>query len=226
MKEKYKNFFSINITVDGNKALHDSCRLTPSGEGSYDIAIKAALHNAKKWGSNGTKITLSPDNVQYTFDAISNMINLGFNFISINPAYEEGWTDKHGTILYYELKKLTEWIYNNNLEEKCWIRIFEERDFQPFSSDRNKNWCGSNSCMLAIDWKGEIYPCIRFMESSLNNEQPPLVIGNINDGLFTTEAQKNIQKELDSLTVVSQSTQECLDCSICSGCSWCTAYNY
>ena len=52
------------------------------------------------------------------------------------------------------------------------------------------------------------------------------VIGNINDGLFTTEAQKNIQKELDSLTVVSQSAQECLDCSICSGCSWCTAYNY
>ena len=43
--------------------------------------------------------------------------------------------------------------------------------------------------MLAFDYKGNAYPCIRYMESSLNGKQPPLTIGTIN-GLFRTEEEK------------------------------------
>ena len=31
---------------------------------------------------------------------------------------------------------------------------------------------------------------------------------------------------LDSITMSSQSSQECIDCQIATGCGWCSAYNY
>ena len=41
--------------------------------------------------------------------------------------------------------------------------------------DLKKNWCGvGEGKMLAINYKGELYPCIRFMESSLGKDAKPL----------------------------------------------------
>lgn len=39
---KYEGKVSLNISIDGNKQLHDKCRLFPDGRPSYDIAIAAA----------------------------------------------------------------------------------------------------------------------------------------------------------------------------------------
>jgi radical SAM protein with 4Fe4S-binding SPASM domain len=38
--------------------------------------------------------------------------------------------------------------------------------------------------MIAVDYKGDIYPCIRYMESSLGNSAPPIIIGNVYDGIM------------------------------------------
>lgn len=40
--------------------------------------------------------------------------------------------------------------------------------------------------MLAFDPNGIAYPCLRYMESSLGNDQPPIIIGSV-DGLWVTE---------------------------------------
>lgn len=221
---KYKNLVAVNITVDGDKDLHDSCRLTLDGKGSYDIAIKAALHNLKENNGDSTKITLSPFNIDHTFSAIKNMLELGFTQIYVNPAFEEGWTIEHGKILYQELKQLSDWIYDNSLENECFIRIFDENSYNSEREDRN--WCGTTDCMLALDYKGDYYTCIRFMASSLGDDVPAKPIGDVNSGLFATQEQKDFIKDLQNLTATSQSTEECINCSIQSGCSWCTAYNY
>jgi len=42
--EKYKNRLSFSISIDGNKELHDSCRLDLEGKGTYDRAIAAVHH--------------------------------------------------------------------------------------------------------------------------------------------------------------------------------------
>jgi radical SAM protein with 4Fe4S-binding SPASM domain len=34
----------------------------------------------------------------------------------------------------------------------------------------NINWCGGDGQMLAVDPNGELFPCIRYMESSLGDE--------------------------------------------------------
>lgn len=40
--------------------------------------------------------------------------------------------------------------------------------------------------MISVDYKGDIYPCIRYMESSLGTDVPPVIIGNVYDGIMHT----------------------------------------
>ena len=79
--------------------------------------------------------------------------------------------------------------------------------------------------LLSFDPEGLAYPCIRYMSSSLGDERAPLIIGSA-DGLFVTKEQQDLRDYLESITRITQSTQECIDCPIASGCAWCSAWNY
>ena len=67
---KWKNRLSFSVTVDGNKELHDSCRIFPDGSPSYDLAVSAAKDWMNKGNYMGSKITIAPANVMHTYDAI------------------------------------------------------------------------------------------------------------------------------------------------------------
>ena len=225
---KYGKMFSITISIDGNKELHDSCRKDFAGNGSYDRAIQAVHHYRKHYDQTlATKMTLSPENVTYTFDAIRNLIHEGYDDILLNCVYEKGWTWKHAKILYNELVKISDYLIDNNLYDKIYLSIFEENFFIPMDEEDNENWCGGvNNKMLALDPEGNYFTCIRYMESSLNGKQKPLKIGSNNEGYLTTEEYQNTNQMLTNITRRSQSTDECFYCPVAKGCAWCSALNY
>lgn len=225
--KKWFKHLSLSISIDGNKELHDSCRVFPDGSGSYDIAIKAVHHYVNQLGGvMGSKMTLAPENIAYTFEAVKNLINEGYNDIHLNCIFEKGWEEKHAIILYQQLKQLSDYILENNLEDKLFISMYNENFFKPKNLSDNNNWCGGNGQMIAVDWKGDIYPCIRYMESSLGNTVDPIIIGNVNNGIMTNSECCNCINKLKKVNRISQSTQECIECPIAEGCAWCQAYNY
>ena len=223
---KHKGRVSFAITIDGNKKLHDSCRLQPDGTGSYDIAMAAVKDWVSKGNYMGSKITIAPANVEFTSEAIQSIIENGYDDIAINCVFEEGWTKEHATILYYELKKIADYMIENDLVETHTVTMFEEDSFMPLEETDNQNWCGGTGAMIAVDWKGDIYPCLRYMESSLGGSQPPMIIGNVKDGFMKKQCEKDCVACLQSITRRSQSTDECFYCPIAKGCAWCSAYNY
>jgi len=75
--------------------------------------------------------------------------------------------------------------------------------------------------MISVDWKGDIYPCIRYMESSLGNQVEPIIIGNVNTGMMVDAKCKNCINRLREVNRITQSTQECIECPIAEGCAWC-----
>ncbi len=225
--KKHLHNLSLSISIDGNKQLHDACRVFSDGSGSYDIAIAAVHHYVDELhGSMGSKMTLAPENIQYTYEAIVGLIDEGYDDINLNCVYESGWTETHATIFYYQLKKLANYLIENNLDDKIALSIFAENFFRPKSHDDVQNWCGGNGQMIALDYKGDIFPCVRYMESSLGDSVPPIIIGNIYDGIMTDAKCKTCINQLKSVNRATQSTQECFDCRIAEGCSWCQAYNY
>lgn len=225
--QKHNRNLSFSISIDGNKKLHDSCRIFPNGKGSYDIAIAGVEHYITHYeGRMGSKMTIAPGNVEYVYEAVLGLIEKGYDDINLNCVYEEGWTTEHATILYQQLKLLADYILENDLHDKIDVSIFDQRIGCPKDPEDIQNWCGGNGTMLSVDWKGDLYPCIRYMESSLGNQQKPLIIGNVRDGILVTQEHKDIDKCLKCITRRSQSTDECFNCPIAEGCAWCTAYNY
>lgn len=225
--KKYKNNLSLTISIDGNKQLHDACRIDLNGNGTYDRAIAAELHYHQTYSKSlETKMTISPYNVNYIFEAIKNLIDVGYISISLNCVYEEGWEIEHAKILYQQLKKVSDWLFENDAFKKYRISMFNEKLFKPKTEEDTQNWCGGVcNGMLSFDYKGDAFPCIRYMASSLNNCREPFSIGNIN-GLYTTPEEKNRFNLLTSITRQSQSSEECLSCPVADGCGWCSAYNY
>lgn len=226
--KKHYPMFSVTISLDGNKELHDSCRIDYQGNGSYDQAITAIRHYRTNYENQlMSKMTLAPSNINHTFNAVVNLINEGFDDIFLNCIYESGWTIDHAQILYQEMLKISDYLLENNLEDKIYISLFEEDYFVPMPEDDNVNWCGGvDNKMFALDPEGNYYPCIRYMESSLNGKQKPLKLGSVYEGHLSKQEYIDADNELKNVTRRDQSTDECFYCPIAKGCAWCSGFNY
>lgn len=222
--KKWARVLSYGVSVDGNKKLHDTCRVFADGKGSYDLAIAAVKDWVSRGYEMGSKMTIAPENVSYVYEAVVSLIENGYDVIYLNCVYEKGWTVEHAKILYNQLKLLADYILNR--DQKIFISMFKDTNFQPMDSNDDQNWCGGTGYMLAVDYKGDLFPCLRYMESSLGDGRKPLSIGNVWDGIATKQCEKDCVNCLKSVTRSSQSTKECFECPIASGCSWCSAYNY
>lgn len=222
---KHKTHLSFSISIDGNKELHDACRVFPDGSGSYDIAIAGVNH----WigyhhGIMGSKMTLAPANVSHTFDAVQNLIELGYDEINLNCVYEEGWNHEYAKILYEQLKMIGDYVSDRKLD--VYLSIFEENFFTRKKYTDTQNWCGGTGAMISVDYTGNIYPCIRYMPNSLQGDAPPLIIGTVDDGIEVRQCDIDTVKYLNDIDRRTQSNDFCFDCPIAEGCSWCSAYNY
>ena len=224
--EKHKSHLSISITLDGNESLHDSCRRTIDGQPTYQQVLAACMDYMKRFGGKATKLTIAPQNVMYVNDALQNMVSLGYTNLHANCVFEDVWAKKDAKILYYQIKGFADYLLENNLEDKIRCSLLDENLFIPDDPRDDKNHCGGTGCMLAVDWKGNLYPCFRYSPCSLPSTVSPLVIGDVNRGIGVTEQERNVISELKAITRTSQSSAECISCPIARGCGWCSANNY
>ena len=227
---QYNNWISFTVSLDGDKELHDSCRIDLQGKGTYDKALNAVKHYCKTYNNNimpNTKMTISPDNVSYLYNGVISLIQNNYKIIHLNCVFENVWNNNFALILYNQMKQISDYLIANNLYNKVLISLYEEDFFTPKYDEDNDNWCGGVAdTSMAINYKGNIYPCIRYMESSLGEKQKPLKLGNIYTGYLKKTQEKDNYNLISDITRRSQSTDECYYCPIAGGCAWCSAYNY
>ena len=78
--------------------------------------------------------------------------------------------------------------------------------------------------MLSIRPNGDLYPCIRYMPSSIGNES--MKMGNVFETFIGREEGSEILHCMDENTRRSQSNDICYDCPIGSSCANCSALGY
>lgn len=221
---EYDGRLSIGVTIDGDKAAHDACRVDCNGCGSYDRAIRMFRAVSGPDGKRQTKYTIAPGNLAIFADSVRHLaLEEGVDTLHCNCVYEEGWTPEHARELYRQLKEVSDMIRENGLDTYVSILDWEAGNHLP--DTETQNWCGGNGRMLAFDVDGTILPCLRYSSLSIGN-QPVYRIGDVETGIAVREDDAARLAVLQGITRQSQSTQECLDCPINSGCAWCTAYNY
>ncbi len=223
---KHQGRVSFSISIDGDKTLHDQCRVFPDGSGSYDIAAAAAEHYMEHYGELGSKITICPENLPYLAKAVQHFIGMGYWEISANCVFEDVWSTKDARLLYRQMRELADYLLEHRLYDRVDCTLFRERFFHPLDAEDNQNWCGGTGAMLACDPDGNLYPCLRYMPSSLGGQQEPYIIGTVDTGIGDTACHRDCIACLNAVTRRSQSTDECFSCPIAAGCAWCSAYNY
>lgn len=224
--QKNKDNISFSVTLDGNKELHDKCRVFPDGGGSYDIAEAATQDWMSRGYYMGSKITISQENLPYIYDALMHIVGLGYDEIHANCVYEAFWTEKDAGKLYELMKKFSDFMLSDKKYRDLDCSLYTRNLGTPKKADDLQNWCGGTGSMLSMDPDGWLYPCIRYMESSLGADQKPMRIGNVHTGLATCKEHQNCVECLNAIDRRSQSTDDCFYCPIAEGCSWCSAFNY
>lgn len=163
-------------------------------------------------------------------DAINKMVAAlqgfkAFESFNCNFAYEPNYTRDDAAQIYSELRNLSNWL----IETRCfsYISILEADIGTPNDPADDRNYCGGTGNMLAFAPDGKAYPCIRYAPISIGEEKASKVcFGDCHNGLYSTEQQRKVKEELDSITLTSQSTDECIHCPVARGCGWCSGYNY
>ena len=212
---------SMTISLDGNKELHDSCRVFHDGRGSYDIVERAVKKNVSRGGIY-TKMTVSPQNIEYLIPAIRNLWDLGITGGHMNFVYEKGWTIDHARLAYKKLKEVADIIIEEERYKKFLVNFFDETIGKPREIDQN--YCGGNGEMLAIGVDGKCTPCLRFLKYSLEKQEEQ-TIGTVFDRIDDINENRWLKK-LKNITMTSQSPPKCQECPVTTGCGACTAYNY
>lgn len=145
---KYRDHMSFSVTIDGNKELHDACRVFHDGSPSYDLAMAAANDWMSKGYEMGSKITIAPGNLSKLYEAITHMVEVGYDEINANCVYEKGWTPEHATEFYYKLKQIADYWIDNDIVETHYLSLFEESFFKPKKEDDLENWCFAEGTFL------------------------------------------------------------------------------
>lgn len=217
---KNRGHIHIGLSVDGNKLKHDMQRIYPDGSGSYDDVVKNVPLWLKQFPNSSTKATFSRDDLPNLKDSIISLWNLGINMVSANVVFENVWQDGDDIIFENQLKELADYIMDNELWDNYSVRFFSPGIGKPINEEaKKKNFCGAGQ-MLAIDCDGNLYPCIRFLEFSLENRKGRRM-GDIYFGINMDKL-----RAFKTLSLEMQSKQECIDCEVAEGCAWCTGCNY
>lgn len=217
--EKNRGKISVAITLDGTKEKHDMQRVFPDGSGSYDVIMK----NIPKWLSQfpgSTKVTFSSDDLPLLKESIIHLWNLGITEVAANVVFENAWKEGDDKIFEEQMKALADYIIENNLYDRYLCTLFEENLGHPYSEEELCNTsCGAGK-MLAVNYEGNIYPCVRYYDHSLNHRKG-YIIGNVEEGLFY-----NRMRVFGLVMAKHQCDKECRECEVAGGCSYCQGFCY
>lgn len=221
--KRFAPFLSLNVSIDGHKALHDAHRVDAAGNGSFDKAIKA-YHAAAGLGGKQTKMTFVPSSFPQMSEAILFMLEQSPDFIAANYAYEPIYTPQDARVLYDQLKIVSDHLIATKRVIAC--SILDHNIGYPVAKEDDKNYCGGSGGMLAFDVEGKAYPCLRYCPISIGKEKAEKICIGDMQGIYNTPHTAKIRDYLDAITLSSQSTPECINCPVGVGCGWCSAYNY
>lgn len=108
------------------------------------------------------------------------MWNDGIKDVSANVVFEDVWKEGDDKIFEDQLKALADYIIDNDLHNKYRCTLFSDSIGGSYAEDDMLSTsCGAGK-MMALGPTGDIYPCMRYYDYSLNNKEG-LVIGNIED---------------------------------------------
>jgi uncharacterized protein len=178
-----ENDIGLQISIDGDKEIHDANRPAANGKSSYDMLAK----NVKTLLSEVDNAGLIPRaTIAKGVTDVSRIVNhmlddLHFKCVALTPALGSNPETSYRQEDLDEYFKKYDELVETFLEK---LRKGEEFNIYPFVTEvdavskgiRRIYGCGSGLGFASVDIKGNIYPCMRF----IGNEE--YIIGHVETG--------------------------------------------
>jgi radical SAM peptide maturase (CXXX-repeat target family) len=209
---KYQDIFYVSTSIDGCKTIHDMNR-----NNSYDSVMNGFDFWKDTYGFIAIKATLNHEAIPYLYESIKNLINLDINAIYMNTIFENVWEKTDPDLFYEQLIKAADYILDNKLYKRYFVSLFDINTTLSKDLYRKSNWCGCGSSMIAVDYNGDLFPCLRFKTLS---KMKPFSIGNI-------DTEIDYKKLLPFYFCHNlEKAPDCKNCEAQAICPTCTAFSY
>lgn len=198
--------------------MHDLNRRTKFNEPTFEIA-KAAYDDLQKnienfyLSVNTTKSVITKNTLQYLFAIFLFFINNNPDYIiNIQLDLDTNWDINDAQIYFKELKKCFDYMLKS--DKQIAFSLYNFNNDRQISVDEpaHCNFCRK----LAIDVRGDIYPCIRFYPLS---SRQLYKIGNIYNGI-------DWNNRIFTLKHYETLPEKCQNCLINANCHNCLALGY
>lgn len=216
---KYHKHLGISISIDGDKTKTNTARVYPNGAGSYDDVVKSIPLWREQFPEEGTKMTISHDDLPFVFEGVKHLVALGIHKIDVNPVLENVWRPNDNIILEDQLIKCADFLIDNKLNNIVELSCFNYQLGNEVMPNTPYNYGTCGSFAFTVDYKGDFYKCLRFAKFSLRN-QKARTIGNIDKGIDWNRLRP-FQTYCNQIT-----SPKCIHCELQNGCKICPAENY
>lgn len=206
---------NVVLSIDGRREINDKLRVTPGGQGSYDVILPkykrlVEQRGDKEYYVRGTFTRLNPD---FTEDIMS-LYNEGFDQISVEPVVSDkglpfSLQEEDLPQMFEEYNRLSDKIIEIKKSGKH-INFFHfmlDLDGGPCAIKRLRG-CSCGNEYVAVTPEGDIYPCHQFVGMK------EYIMGNLNDDTF----DNNMQSSFAKINIYTK--EKCRDCwakFFCSG---------
>ena len=219
-----ENMKNIVLSIDGRKKVNDLMRPFSNGASSYDIILPKIIKAVKQRENQDyfVRATFTANNLDFAED-VKSLADLGLKNLSAEPVVTDpinsyAITEKHIEEVCLEYEKLMDLYLDYRGTEN-------EFNFFHFNIDLDNggclykriSGCGAGCEYVAVDPKGDIYPCHQFVGNT------DFHIGNV------------LNNEIKNVEVVNQfgknnviNKQKCIECwakFFCGGGCHANAYN-
>ncbi len=218
-----KHNFGATCSIDGPKNSHDTNRVYPNGQGSWDDAWRGfGLLRKHLKNTPQLRWTVTPSTVKGLADNIKTFVEEHkLTSLAVDMVYEVEWTPQDLANLRRELEIFGEYYKKWMLEGIAVFSMFV-RDANAAVTQTERNWssrCGLGQGGIGVDYDGSIYPCHRFIDSR------KIKLGDIYSG-FAPSRHEWI-KHWQNAAPYCETPQKCLNCNFKNACSGgCVAVNY
>jgi uncharacterized protein len=199
------NNVEIQVSLDGDKDLHDIYRKTISGEGTYEVVIR----NMKKLLNQGIKVlpmlTATNVNVNNLNEILLNIIKeLNIDEFAVNILITDSFKvdEKYAEILANEMLKSYE-LFGMRANDHAFVDLYMKIIGKDKTISRNN--CGSTR-KITVFPSGEVYSC-QALEKLAINKMGSLTEDFINNPNWKLWYNRN-----------RFNNETCLDCEVVASC--------
>ncbi len=206
--------YRLTVSLDGDRAAHDSARRFPDGGSSFDLVVAGLERARDRLGHVKTVSVVHPGNVDRLAESFSFLSSLGVRQMAFTLDYDAEWTDDALDRYEAALARLAEAAMER-------YRRGEDFSLQPLHgkivSRLKGGLCASDRCAfgcgeLAVAPSGNLYPCDRLIGED-GPAQADVRIGDVFSGIDGDR--------VTALRGVKDAPQaDCVGCAILDRCMW------